>query len=193
MIGTCNVKKSSALFFLIFLSGVICANILGVVSGRELGAVSEYFISRCLYADIAGQELFPYLFYERVPGFFLLLLLSVGICGTWIADGYISYLGFSAGFLSVISIMNYGIKGILLMLGFFLPQWLFYAPILVLWRYGLRYYKGIGEGRVYGEQKKTRHIKIAGSFIIALILLLLGLFVESYVNPVFLQKMIRML
>lgn len=187
------MKKSSVFFFLVFLSGVISANILGIVSGRELGAVSEYFVSRFLYADIKGQELFPYLFYKRVPGFFLLLFLSVGIYGTWIADGYISYLGFSAGFLSVIAIMHYGIRGVLLMLGFFLPQWLFYAPVLAVWHYGLRSYKGVGERDMYGERKKTRHMKIAGSFVIALVLLMLGLFVESYVNPFFLQKIIRML
>lgn len=187
------MKKSTFWFFLVFLGGVICANILGIVSGRELGTVSEYFINRCLYSEIKGQELFPYLFYERVPGFFLLLFLSIGIYGTFIVDGYISYLGFSAGFLSVITIMNYGIRGILLMLGFFLPQWLFYAPILALWHCELRHYKGIGEEHAYGEQKKTRHMKFAGSIMLALLLLLLGLFAESYINPFFLQKMIRML
>lgn len=187
------MKKNTFYFFLIFAGGVICANILGIVSGRELGAVSEYFVNRCLYAEIRGQELFPYLFYERAPGFFLLLFLSVGIYGTWIADGYIAYLGFSAGFLSVISIMSFGIRGVLLMLGFFLPQWLFYAPLLAIWRQELRRYKGIGEGNAFGEQKKTRHMKLAGSAVIALVLLLAGLFAESYVNPYFLQKIIRML
>lgn len=186
------MKKSTFLFFLIFLSGVICANILGVVSGRELGTVSEYFVSRYLYADIRGQELFPYLFYERVPGFFLLLFLSIGIYGTLVINGYISYLGFSAGFLSVVAIMNYGIRGLLLMLGFLMPHWLFYAPVLMLWHYALCRYKGLGGEYAYGE-KKARRIKLAGAFILALTLLLLGLFAESYLNPPFLQRMMRVL
>ena len=63
------MKKNTALFFLVFLSGVICANILGVVSGRELGAMNEYFINRYMYANIQGKELFPFLFYKRIPEF----------------------------------------------------------------------------------------------------------------------------
>lgn len=179
------MKKSTFLFFLVFLSGVIGANILGVASGRELGAMNQYFINRYMYADIQGRELFLFLFYERVPKFFLLLFLSIGIYGTLVADGYICYLGFSVGFLSVIAIMNYGIKGILLMLGFFLPQWLFYGPVIALWYYELKYYKG--------AERKSRHLKGIVSFLLAVVLFGLGLFMESYVNLGLLQNIIRIM
>jgi stage II sporulation protein M len=185
------VKKSTFLFVFVFLGGVICANILGVVAGKELGAMNEYFMNRYMYADIQGQELFPFLFYERAPKFLVLLLLSIGIFGTFIVDGYIGYLGFSVGFLSVIAIMNYGIKGVLLLLGFFFPQWLFYVPALILWYYEVRYYKGAGRTAAYGEQKNKKHIKLAVSLMLAGILLFSGLFLESYVNPFFLQNIIR--
>lgn len=187
------MKKTTFLFFLLFLGGVICANVSGVVSGRELGAMNEYFMNRYMYADIQGSELFPFLFYERAPGFLLLVLLSVGIYGTLVADGYISYLAFSTGFLSVVAIMNYGIKGILLMVGFFFPQWLFYAPVLLFWYCGLRYYKGQEKDAASGELKRKRHMKLAVFAILAGILFLFGLFVESYVNPFFLQKIVRII
>ena len=179
------MKKTTFLFFLVFLGGVICANLIGIASGKELGAMNEYFINRYMYADIQGRELFPYLFYERVPKFFLLVFFSIGIYGTLAADIYICYLGFSVGFLSVIAIMNYGMKGILLMLGFFLPQWLFYIPAVLLWYYELKYYKARG--------KDWKHMKIAVSFLLAGMFLLLGVFLESYVNPGFLQKIIRII
>ena len=185
------MKKYTIVFFLIFLSGVISANVLGIVSGRELGAMNEYFINRYLYADIQGRELFPFLFYERVPEFCLLLFLGIGIYGTLVVDGYICYLGFSVGFLSVVAIMNYGMKGILLMIGLFMPQWLFYVPVLILWHYGLRYWKGMGKGFIPGDSKKKRHMTLALSFLIAGILLLTGVLLESYVNPFFLRRIIR--
>lgn len=178
------MKKNTFLFFLIFLGGVVCANILGITSGRELGAMNEYFINRYMYANIQGQELFLFLFYKRIPEFFLLFFLSIGIYGTLIVDGYICYLGFSVGFLSVIAIMNYGIKGILLIFGFFLPQWLLYAPAIVLWRHELRFYKE-------AERGKKRRIKLAALIVAAGSLLLFGLFAESYINPFFLQKIVR--
>ena len=89
------MKKSTIWFFLVFLAGVICANVLGVVLGRELGAMNEYFINRYLYTEIHGQELFLYLFYKRAPEFLILLILSVGIYGTLVVDCYLSYLVFS--------------------------------------------------------------------------------------------------
>ncbi len=187
------MKKSTFLFFVVFLSGVISANILGIASGRELGAMNEYFINRYMYADIQGRELFLFLFYERVPKFFLLLFLSIGIYGTLIVNGYICYLGFSVGFLSVIAIMNYGIKGVLLMMGFFLPQWLFYAPVIAVWYYELRRYKGVGKEYRILERSRNHHMRYAISFLAAGVLFVLGLFMESYVNPFFLQKIIRIL
>lgn len=187
------MKKSTFVFFLVFLSGVLCANVLGVSSGRELGAMNEYFLNRYMYADIQGNELFLFLFYERVPVFFLLLFLSIGIYGSLIVDGYICYLGFAAGFLSVISIMNYGIKGVLLMMGFFLPQWIFYVPVVMIWRHELQAYKGTGRIYSHGEGKRSRRMKYTISFAVAGALFMSGLFLESYVNPFLLQHIIRLI
>ena len=187
------MKKTTFLFFLLFLSGVICANISGIVYGRELGAMNEYFINRYMYADIQGSNLFLFLFYERLPRFVLLAVVSVGIYETLVVDGYICYLGFSVGFLSVIAIMNYGIKGILMIAGFFLPQWLFYGPVLMLWYSQLQYYKKQEKEFGSGGQKQKKHMKFAASILLAGFLFLLGLFTESYVNPFFLQKIIRII
>lgn len=185
------MRKSTYIFFAVFICGVICANIMGIASGRELGAMNEYFMSRYMYADIQGRELFLYLFYERVPEFFILFILSIGIYGTLVIDGYICYLGFSVGVLSVIAIMNYGIKGILLMFAFFFPQWLFYVPVLVLWYYELRYYKRIGREHGYGDKKGIRKMRCVLAFLLGGVLLLGGIFLEGYVNPYLLQKVIR--
>ena len=187
------MKKSTIWFFLVFLAGVICANVLGVVLGRELGAMNEYFINRYLYTEIHGQELFLYLFYKRAPEFLILLILSVGIYGTLVVDCYLSYLGFSVGFLSVIAIMNAGISGSVLTVGFFFPQWLFYVPVLLLWRYELMRYKGLDGEYAASGRKKRRQMKLAASFLLAIALLFTGLFLESYVNPHLLKKIIQML
>lgn len=188
-----DMKKSTCVFFFVFLSGVICANILGIASGRELGAISEYFMNRYLYADVQSRELFLYLFYERVPDFLLLFILSIGIYGTLVVQVYTCYLGFSVGFLSVISIMNYGVKGILLLAGFFLPQWFLYIFVLAIWYYELRAYKKKGMEHGRGEKRKNRKMRYLVSFVAANLILLAGIFLESYVNPFFLQKIIQMM
>lgn len=187
------MKKSVVLYGAVFLGGVICANLLGMAFARELGAVNTYFLNRYRYTDIQGRELFLFLFYERVPRFLVLLFLSIGVYGTIIVEGYICCLGFSVGFLFVISIMNYGMKGILLMLAFFLPQWLFYAPVIMIWNQGLLHYKRKKQIYSYRGENKRQYMKYAAAFFAAAVLMGLGLFVESYVNSLFLQKVIGMM
>lgn len=189
------MKKSTYLFFFVFLSGVICANILGIASGRDLGAINSYFMNQYMYADIQGRELFLYLFYERVPEMLLLFILSIGIYGTVVVHAYICYLGFSVGFLSVISIMNYGMSGIGLMLGFFFPQWLLYLPMLGIWYHGLYLYKNQkpGIGYVFADKRKGQRMKFFIYFLLALGMLFGGIFLESYANPYLLQKIIRII
>lgn len=74
-----------------------------------------------------------------------------------------------------------------------MPQWLFYAPILALWRVKLMDYKGMGKDTLSGERKGIGQVKLAAAFVTAFVLLLLGVFMESYVNPFFLQKIIRIM
>lgn len=190
------MKKSTYLFFFVFLGGVICANILGIASGKDMGAINSYFMNRYMYADIQGRELFLYLFYERVPKIIVLITLSIGIYGTIVVDGYIGYLGFSIGFLSVISIMNYGISGIALMFGFFFPQWILYGAVIGIWYYALHLYKNKRSEKKYqliGESIRKQRIRYLICFVLASAVLFGGILLESYVNPYLLQKIIRML
>lgn len=190
------MRKSTYVFFFVFLGGVIFANILGIASGKDLGAINSYFMNRYMYADIQGRELFLYLFYERVPRIVVLFILSIGIYGTLVVDGYICYLGFSVGFLSVISIMNYGIPGIGLIFCFFFPQWLFYGPMIGVWYYILHLHrdkKNKREGRYIGEYMRKQKIRYLLCFFFAIGMLFGGIFLESYVNPHLLQRIIRIL
>ena len=184
-----EVKKGTYLFFTAFLAGVLIANFFGVAWGRDTGAMGEYYMNRYLYIDISGRELFVYLFYQRIPRGILLFLLSFGI-GIWILYGYIAYLGLSVGFLSVIAIICYGVKGILLIAGFLFPQWICYVPILFIWHRVLsekrRWNRDISSG---GYQRGSGMKTVFAAGVIALALC--GLFLESYVNPFILKGIVR--
>ena len=54
-------------------------------------------------------------------------------------------------------------------------------------------YKGMGKDTLSGERKGIGQVKLAAAFVTAFVLLLLGVFMESYVNPFFLQKIIRIM
>lgn len=184
------MRKGTYLFFIAFLAGVLIANFFGTALGRDVGAMGEYYMNRYLYMDITGRELFVYLFYERIPRALLLFLLCMGI-GKWMIYGYLAYLGVSVGFLSVIAIINYGVGGILLMAGFLFPQWICYVLVcFVLY------------GFLQGNKERKREFSTKGrmkekgilwvTFIMSGILLMLcGIYLESYINPRILKCIIR--
>lgn len=79
------------------------------------------------------------------------------------------------------------------MMGFFLPQWIFYVPVIAIWYLGLKRYKGIRTECVSADRRGNDPIRYVILFVIGAVLLLLGIFMESYVNPFLLQKIIRFL
>lgn len=172
------MRKTTYLFFAAFLCGVLAANLLGIASGKEFGVMSGYFVNRYLYTDIKGRELFLYLFYERFPKLLLLVFLNAGIYGAILCNLCFCSIGFSVGFLAVVSIMNYGIKGIALIFGFFFPQWILYFLVL-----GILY-----AGKTYAKKRTSLAAIAAGGFFFAA-----GLLLESYVNPFLLRRIIRIL
>ncbi len=181
------MKKGTYLFFISFLAGVLAANFLGIALGRDTGAMGEYYMNRYLYTDISGRELFVYLFYERVPRAFLLFLLSAGV-GIWMIYGYVLYLGLTIGILSVISIISYGVKGVLLMFAFLFPQWIFY--ILFVW-YGFLGEKRRVRRELAGDRKMGKKAEWLVFAAGGMVLLICGIFLESYVNPHILRSVIR--
>ena len=183
------MKKVTYLFFISFLAGVLAANFLGIALGRDTGAMGEYYMNRYLYTDISGRELFVYLFYERVPRAFLLFLLSAGV-GIWMIYGYVLYLGLTIGILSVISIISYGVKGVLLMFAFLFPQWIFYIPVLFVW-YGFLGEKRRVRRELAGDRKMGKKAEWLVFAAGGMVLLICGIFLESYVNPHILRSVIR--
>ncbi|MDE6904464.1 MAG: stage II sporulation protein M [Lachnospiraceae bacterium] len=184
------MKKGTYLFFVSFMAGVLMANFLGIASGRDTGAMGEYYINRYLYTDISGRELFVYLFYERVPRAFLLFLLSAGI-GVWMIYGYVLYLGITIGMLSVISIINYGVKGVLLMSAFLFPQWICYIPVLFVWYGFLGERRRVRRELYAGDRKMGKKAEWLVFAAGGMVLLICGIFLESYINPYILRSVIR--
>lgn len=69
-----------------------------------------------------------------------------------------------------------------------LPQYLLYIPALFLLFYGM-----LRRGRVLGQEKdnsgeKTRYIAIVAMVIV---LFLIGIWLETYVNPIFTKKLLK--
>lgn len=101
--------------------------------------------------------------------------------------------GFSVGFMLSTAIAKYGMKGIFLVLGSLFPQYLFYFPVYILCCYLASYLRqrmrqdrignGSDRGYIYGAWL-TAAVGI-------LLIFLAGVFLESYVNPTILKKILK--
>lgn len=105
----------------------------------------------------------------------------------------LSWQGFSVGFMLSAAIAKYGVKGILLVLGGVFPQYLFYFPVYVLYCYLTVHLRQRLNRDKAGNGSERGYIY--GAWLIAavglLLIFVMGIFLESYINPVILKKILK--
>lgn len=169
-------------FFLSFFVGIVWANLLGENSKNRFFMLNEYYLQQLKYTRIDHNGLFIYILENRIPLLLLLILLSFTVAGIMVQILFVAYFGASFGFLCVMAITNFGWKGIVYIGGFLFPHYIFYLIFYLLF---LRILVRKKEGTENGGKEWVMQAGILVG------LLLLGLLAESYVNPVFLQRLIK--
>ena len=170
------------IFFVSFFVGILWANCLGDSSKNRFFMLNEYYLQQLKYAKLDYNRLFLYILENRLPLIGALLLLSFTVAGILIQILLVVYFGVSFGFLCVMAITNFGWKGILYIAGFLFPHYIFYIIGYLMF---LRMFWKRKEG-VTVTQKEL--VMQTGIFIL---LFVIGLLMESYVNPIFLKKMLK--
>ena len=162
-----------------FLIGIIYENI---VAGKQV-VISELFLKsnlqRYLQTDVITKKYLWYVLKER-----LLLLGAISLlgCMKWkkaFVICLISTMGFIGGVLTVSAVIQLGIKGILFCVIGILPQGLFYGiAYSILINYWFRF-----------PESRWNRTKMVFLFVMFLV----GIIVETYVNPILVKWIIRML
>lgn len=171
-------------FFLSFFVGIVWANLLGENSKNRFFMLNEYYLQQLKYMDIDHNGLFLYILENRLPLLLLLILLSFTLAGILVQILFVGYFGASFGFLCVMAITNFGWKGIVYIGGFLFPHYIFYLIFYLLF---LKLLVRKKDGMESGGKEWMMQTGILAA------LLVLGLLSESYVNPVFLQRLIKIL
>lgn len=176
-----------------FAAGIVMANLMGREAVSNAGILNDYFIEKFQYTDINGENLFFYILGERVPLLLLLCLLVFTSLGVAAGVLVLGWQGFSIGFMLSTAIAKYGIKGILLILGGLFPQYLFYAPVYLFYCWLSLYLRR----RFYLDRQEAgmgrKYIYLAGLVAVVGVILVFiaGIFLESYINPVILKKILN--
>lgn len=176
-----------------FAAGILLANLMGREAVSNAGILNDYFVEKFQYTEVSPQSLFFYIIGERVPLLLLLLALTLTTLGVVGGITMLGWQGFSVGFMLSTAIAKYGVKGMLLVLGGLFPQYICYMPVYILYCYLANYLRqrlskdrmGNGSDRGY----------IVGAWLVAaaglLLLFVMGIFLESYINPLILKKILK--
>lgn len=160
-----------------FLGGILYANIVSKQYITATGIFSEYFLNQYASIEVIAEEYIVYILRVRVLPIVLLIVFGQTNMKKIIAIGCLIWVGFSSGMLIVASIVQLGIKGILLCVIGITPQFLFYilAYLIILW-YFLTY-----------PTSKWNY----GKTIFVVLTMVLGMVLEVYVNPILMKMFIN--
>ncbi len=162
-----------------FFAGIIYENLVA----KESALLSEVFLrsnlERYLQTNIVCEK---YLWYVVKARILLFVVVCVFGCFRWKKLFVVTYLticGFFAGMMSVTAVIQLGIKGILICIAGILPQGFFYAMGYgMLLTYWFRY-----------PNSRWNRAKL----LFVIIMFLAGIVLETYVNPVLVKLIIKML
>lgn len=166
-------------FMACFLIGIVFANVIGADSFRQNGGLTHYYLKQFEYADIQPQELLWNVGCNRMSLFLALFVLGMIVKGKQVHVLFVAWSGFAYGYFCVMSISTLGAKGLLLCMVALFPQFLAYVPV----------YLGLVQMSVH-RNTYTGWRRVAWTLPLLLILIV-GILLESYINPLILQKVLK--
>ncbi len=180
-------------FFLLILGlflGVLCANVFRENFAERIRIYEDNVFSVIAANNINYAGLFRYVLGNNFNSFIMFWLLSITILGIpYMAFKICSY-GFFAGFFISAVTMQYGLKGMLLVLIYVFPHGLLYLPIALL-----SLYKGFQMCRDIYQQTNTSILgflkPLRSNLLLILILavvLVFASFLEAYPGAFILKK-----
>ena len=161
-----------------FFVGILYENIISKNSGISMELFQTYFLKQFIQVEIVTEEYLWYVARARVIPFLLLCMLG---CLKWkkaVVGVYVSWIGFLTGIVVVSAVIQLGIKGILFCLASLIPHMICYVlaySVLLLYLY--RY-----PGRRWSSVKT----------IFVVLMLFLGIVLETYLSPFFIKMVARM-
>lgn len=166
-------------FLVFFLTGIVLANLLGADNFQKNGNLTRYYLKQFQYAGIQPQELLWHVGSNRLVLFVALFVLGTISKGKIVHLLFVAWCGFAYGYFCVISICAFGAKGLLLCIMALFPQFFAYVPA----------YLGLME--LSGHRREHTGFRQILSVVFLLAVIFVGILLESYANPLLLQKVLK--
>lgn len=187
------MKQSKYLILVAFFAGIVLANLMGQELLVTYGILNTYFLEQYKYGTIGYDRLFGQIFLERLKVALLLVVAGNLVKGKLLFGITESVMAATFGFLLVAAITNLGMRGMIIVLCALLPQWVVYLTAIII--YFLFLMKREESPANYGRRGiQIRHLsEYAVIYMLLLLLVLVGILLETYVNPVFLRQILKII
>ncbi len=174
-----NSKENKLIFGIAVFTGIVLITILAKGKKPQNTLMNQALTLAFLENGWNKWELFWQCLWRRGMFFILLLLLIHTGMRRWIFRVLIAWIGAVFGMLLKLFYLWYGIKGFGLLVVSLLPQYFFY------W---------MAYGLIYWEMEKSRISmrKNKGNLYLAIGVVIMGIFIESYVNPFLVSGYIKL-
>ena len=182
------VKNAMRVFFFGIILGIIFVFLCRNRLQTDIYLLNEEWILFVQSTQVETKNLFVYILFNRLKQIGLMVLFSTTVAGIACLYGYVGLMGAGAGVLLAISCLRYGIKGLFLVIAASFPQMLLYLPAF-LYVFHLCYLlcvKLFFPHKDYWKTNSSTKVFLFKNFIyicMALIVVIIGTLLESYVNP----------
>jgi len=162
----------------------------------QTGFLDIYTLSPIKYQEIDSVTLWGYVLKQRLLYSVILSILSTTYLGIVACYLYMSATGVALGILLAGGILRYGLKGFLLIIVSLVPHQFILFPGFLMLTYvacslcNFLYFEETLSG-VKRTQKRRILIKHGIMLFICNIVVIIGCYVESYVNPQFLKWVLK--
>lgn len=182
------IKNAIRLFFLGIILGIVFVILNRSKLQTNIYLLNEEWILYMQTNQINEKSMFAYVLLKRLKELGMMVLLSTTIAGVVCLYGLVSIYGAGLGVLLAVSSFRYGVKGLMLVLAASFPQILVYLPVF-LYIFHLCYLLCI---KLYfphkdywktGSSMKVFWVKNIIYVSVSLAVVIIGILLESYVNP----------
>lgn len=179
-------------FEYLFAAG-LAAGILIMIFGRSslpenAGLWDQAVLEQIASTTLTGGALFVYLMTRRGSRFLLQSLAATTYLGIAVSAVAALWYGVACGVFFMAALAGYGLKGILLVAGGMLPQYLVYAPM----EYGLWQWSARTCQMIYKTKTPVLTERVF-KWLMLLAALVTGCLLESFINPPLLRGVVKLL
>ena len=186
-------NKTALLFGIGLVLGILIMNVGKSILLVNTGLFDEDTLYQMKYVTVDRGALFCYILRKRLSTICILSVAVTTYLGLILCTGITLWYGISAGMLVSSLMLRYGLKGLLLALVGVLPQYIIYIPAFLLFlNWGTHLYRSIYRRGLGGDAtEKGFAARKLGQLACIVGLVVVGCFLEGYINPFFLLGFLK--